>query len=298
MCKPFLLLIGLALVLPAARAASFTILQPSADRWMYPFATSGGTQAQIQVFGATGNADFDDRDGQMFLRFDTTGIVSAGLGAANYQLSTLTLTLTLATAGTIYDPASETHRIELFGVGYRNGVTAATWGENSVFGNGATMGKGVRSAYAAGFNAGGNFIDVSNSVTDGFTATPWAVGMVAGAAAGVTLSADVEMSFTLNLSDAAILAYAQAALNRGYIDLMVTSLYPASQPGTGAQSNFPVFYSKESPYQDITSGNPADLVAGRLSGSLVVVPEPGTCALLGFGIVLGLVARLRRNRHA
>jgi hypothetical protein len=293
MCKGILLLAGLALAIPAVHAASFTILEPAADRWMYPFATSGGTQAAIQVFGATGSADFDSRDGQMFLRFNTTGIAAAGLGTASYQLSSLVLTLTLSSTGTIYNPASETFRVELFGVGYRNGMTSATWGENSSFGNGAMMGKGMRSAYAAGFNASGGLVDVSNDLA----AIPWATGMVAGAVAGSTLAADTNMTFTLDLTDANVLAYVRAGFDRGWLDLMVTSLYPASQPGTGTQSNFPVFYSKESLYQDATSGNPENLVAGRLSGSLTVVPEPAACVLLGLGGAVGLAAHLRRKRH-
>lgn len=208
----------LASSLASVRAASFSVDQPAIDRWMYPYAVNGGGQGAIQTFGAVGETDFDDRDGQMFLRFDTTSIVAAGQGAANYQLTALTLTLTLSSTGTIYDPTSDSYTtylpssadtdagrpIEVFGVGYRNGASAETWQENSSFG---TAGKGTRSAFALGYNAAGEAIDVSNNVSEGFDATPWAVGAVAGAIPGAALDADILMTFTFNLSNADVLAY-------------------------------------------------------------------------------------------
>ncbi len=304
-------LLGLAMAAFHAKAATFQINAPSADRWMYPFASNGGGQAAIQVFGAVGEPDFDDRDGQMYVRFDTTGVIAAGLGASNYQVSALTLTLTLSSVGTIYDPTYDPYAsyldggtdsdagrpVEVYGVGFRNDATAATWQEDSSFG-GAGMGKSQRSAYAAGFDSAGNLIDVSNNVSQGFDAAPWAVGQVAGVAPGSALSADMDMTFTFNLSDPSILAYLQAGFNLGYLDLMVTSLYGAEQPGTGPQTNFPVFYSKESPFEDASSGNPEDLVAGRLGGSVTAVPEPEIYALLGLACGIGLAVRFSRSRHA
>jgi hypothetical protein len=285
--------LALASSLAPAWAASFSIDQPAIDRWMYPYAVNGGGQGAIQTFGAVRETDFDDRDGQMFLRFDTTSIMAAGLGAANYQLTalTLTLTLTLSSTGTIYDPTSDSlstylpsgvdadpgRPIEVFGVGYRNGASAETWQENSSFG---PAGKGTRSAFALGYNATGEAIDVSNNVSEGFDATPWAVGSVAGATPGSALAADTMMTFAFNLGNADVLAYLQAGLDQGFLDLMVTSLYPAEQPGAGDQTAFPVFYAKESIYNLPASNDPFDHVAGRLSGSVEAVPEPSAVILL------------------
>lgn len=302
------ILLGLAVASSSIHAAGFAVQQPSMDKWMYPFSTTGGSNAAIQTFGVVGDPRFDNRDGQMFLRFNTTGIAAAGLGASSYQLSTITLTLTLSSTDTLYDPTYDAYStylsggtdldagrpVEVFGVGYRNGVTSQTWTENASFTNPpnpAPLEKSLRSAYAAGFNGSGQLIDVSNNVDQGFDVSPWAIGNVAGATPGSALAIDTEMTFTFNLSDPNILAYFQAALNQGYLDLMVTSLYGATQPGEGEQTNFPVFYSKESEYQD-------EFVAGRLSGDLTVVPEPGTLGLFAVAAAMMLGFHILRRRRA
>jgi hypothetical protein len=70
---------------------------------------------------------------------------------------------------------------------------------------------------------------------------------------------------------------------------MVTSLYPASQPGTGGgQVSYPAFAGVE---------NIEGYESARLSGNIAVVPEPQVVWLAVLG--LGLVLVIRRGvRHA
>jgi hypothetical protein len=297
-----ILLAGLAVSLPPARAASFTLVEPSADRWVYPHVSgaTGANYASMPVFGAVGEAAADDRMAQVFLRFDTTSVVAAGLGAANYQATAFTLSLMLTRSGAIYDPTTDAYAsylsggtdldagrpVELFGVGYRNGYTAQTWQATSDFGG---TGESQRNAYAAGFDGSGNLIDVSNNVSEAFEATPWAVGQVAGSTPGTALADGAVMTFTFDLSNPYTLAYLQESLDRGFVDLMVTSLHPASQPGTGgAQVSYPAFAAME---------NIEGYEAARLSGTIAVVPEPQVAWLAALGLGLSLVIR-RGARHA
>jgi PEP-CTERM motif. len=309
-----ILFIAIAALSPVtgALAASFDIITPSMDRWVYPFNGSPGVRPAASAFGTVVNgvvdSQFDDRDGQMLVRFSTSHIATPGLGAANYAVTSLRLTLTTwEEASFLYDPTYDSyqtllggedsdagHPVEIFGVGYRNGFTASTFVENSP--HGAAFGKGVRNAYAAGFNDAGQMIDVSNNVSQGFEVNPFAIGQVAGLVAGDTVGPDKQMTFDINVTSPEILAYLQASLNQGYIEFMVTSLYPSSQE---AGSGYPVFYTKESPWHDPTSENAFDHVAAQLSGEITIVPEPSTMAFLGLAALtgLGMLACWKRNEQ-
>lgn len=286
-------------------AAPFQILEPTADRWMYPFNGSPGARPSASVFGAVGEPDFDDRDGQMLVRFSTTGIVAAGLGASNYALTSLQLSLTVNVNNAFrYDPTPDSFRsrldpaspnyladadvgvpVELFAVGYRNGFNAATFAENSAFSSGG----GLRNAFAAGLNANGTRFDVSNNVADGFEVTPMAIGQIAGLTPGALVGEESVMTFNLNLSDAAVLAYLQASLHAGYLEFMVSSLHPTAQMAT---NGYPAFFTKENLLHDPAFG---DNLAAQLRGDVTVVPEPGTLALLLVGAAAGVFFRRVRR---
>lgn len=307
-----ILFIAIAALSPVtgAFAASFNIITPSMDRWVYPFNGSPGVRPAASAFGTVVkgvvDSQFDDRDGQMLVRFSTSHIATPGLGAANYAVTSLRLTLTTGeTSSFLYDPTYDSyktllgeadsdpgHPVEIFGVGYRNGYTASTFVENSP--HGAVFGKGVRNAYAAGFNGAGQLIDVSSNVTGAFEVNPFAIGQVNNLVAGGIVGPDTEMTFDINVTSPEILAYLQTSLNQGYIEFMVTSLYPSSQE---ASSGYPTFYTKESLWHDPSSEDAFDHVAAQLSGEITVVPEPSTVAFLGLaGLVgLGMLARWKRN---
>lgn len=284
---------------------------------MYPFNASPGSRSAASVFGAVGEAGFDDRDGQFLVRFDTTGIAAPGLAAANYSIASLQLSLTVNVDNSFrYDPTYDSFQtylnvgapnyvadsdpgrpVELFAVGYRNGYTEATFHpENpdvSPFSPGNPMTEGVRNAYAAQFNAGGSLIDVSNNVAGAFEAAPLAVGQIAGLAPGSLVPGDSLMTFHVDLTNPFVVAWLQASLNAGYLEFMVSSLQPTSQE---ASSGFPSFYTKENLLND--PGDPDFLLAAQLSGDVAAVPEPETAALLAFAGAGAMFITRRRRRHA
>ncbi len=292
---------------PLLRAGSFELLEPTADRWMYPFNGTPGTRPAASVFGAIGEASFDDRDAQFLVRFDTTSVIAAGLGAGNYSLTSLQLTLTVNVGDSFrYDPTYDGvntyldptasgyvadtdlgRPIELFAVGYRNGYSTSTFTETSPFGSATESG---RNAYAAGFNSDGTLIDVSNNVASAFDVTPFAIGQVAGLTSGSFVPQEAQMTFSLNLSDPLILAYLQESLNAGYLEFMVTSLQATTQE---AASGFPSFFTKDNLLHDPAFG---DYLAGQLTGEVTAVPEPATWLLLGAaGLAFGVMRRGRRG---
>jgi hypothetical protein len=87
------------------------------------------------------------------------------------------------------------------------------------------------------------------------------------------------MTFTLNLTDPAAIAWMQASLNAGYLEFMITALTPTEQM---ASTGFAAFYTKENLNHDPSFG---DYLAGQLSGdvAIVPVPEPATVLLLAAG---------------
>jgi len=290
--------------------ADFAIDQPSVDRWMYPFNSAPTTRTGASVFGATGSAGFDNRDGQILVRFDTTSVAAAGLGASNYNIGSLRLSLTVNVGNSFfYDPTYDSYRslldpsspnyladsdpgspVELFAVGYRNGYSESTFGQASPFG--ATS-VGTRNAFAAGFNSNGSMIDVSNNVSQAFETTPLSIGTIAGLTAGSLVPVDSVMTFNLDLSDPAVIAWLQSSLNDGYLEFMVTSLQTTTQQ---ASNGFPSFYTKANPLNDPTSSDPDDHIAAKLAGSVVAVPEPGTWGLLI--VSAAAIIGLRKRRHA
>jgi hypothetical protein len=57
---------GVLLILCAAArpaSAATATFDAALDRWMYPFAFSGGSRDLAPTFGAVGNEGFDNRDG-------------------------------------------------------------------------------------------------------------------------------------------------------------------------------------------------------------------------------------------
>lgn len=296
--------IGTLLVaMSAVVAAPFQINEPTGDRWMYPFNMTPGTRGAASTFGAIGEANFDDRDAQVFLRFDTTGVVAAGLGAANYGVNSLRLTMTVNTDESFtYDPTKDAlstylnpatdadagRPVELFGAGFRNGQTAATFDESSAFAPPMSAGSGVRNAFAVGFDGSGVLGDVSNNVRNAFEVTPWAIGQISLLMPGALVPVESKMTFDLNLSDPLVLSYVRAGLNAGSLDLFLTGLSLTAQMSA---SGIASFYTKDNLLHDVAF----DPIAGRLSGDITAVPEPSVWALITVaGLVL--VWRFRRAR--
>jgi hypothetical protein len=285
--------------------------EPTLDRWMYEHNGDLGARPSAGVFAAVGSPSAPDRYAQFLLGFDTAAAsVPTGLGASNYVITSVRLTLTTSTDNTFaYDPTydpfttyletgvqgatpdADTGRpIELYGVGFRNGYTKLggasdpspqAFRENSPHGNQAAP-----NAYAFAYDANGNPVDIINNVEQGFDPSPWAIGQTTAVTAGNLVPIGTEFTFDLLLSDPDVLAYLQQALNDGILGLMISSLHPAAQQTGGT---FPSFFTKENVLHD----PPDDLVAARLELDVTTVPEPSAVLLL---TAAGGLLFLRRRR--
>lgn len=298
-----LVAVGLLLSSGVVVSAPFTLTQPTGDRWMYWVGDTDGGRPSASVYGAYGpfdlisqGYDFDDRHAQMLLDFDTTSIAQPGLGAGNYQVGSIVLSIVVDQGDAfVYDPTHDPlhtytgasdpdagRPIELFGVGYRGGFSLTSFRENSAY-QSVAGNKNVRNAYAMDF-VSGLPRDVSNNVEQAFEVSPWAVGEVIGSvalngtfepgslSAGQPVPWDAVIQFTVDLSDPLIRAYVQAGLNAGRLQFMVSSLLGYSYQGDeGASGGFPSFYTKESIYHDPT-GN--IFLAAQLSGDVSVGSAP------------------------
>ena len=287
------------MVSATAQVISVNLSAPSIDKNGYPFSPSGGgPRTSAFTFAAIGSSGFDDRDAQFFNRFQTSGLVPTGQGAANYQILSATFTLSIfAGDGLVfdgtYDPISTFDAsgnpingddpgrpMELYGAAYRNGITREQVTEILAYG---PTGDGTRNIYATDFLAGaslnGTNRDVSNNISAAFNPSPFAIGQVAPADLNPngTVKDDADVVFTLNLANLDVLRYLQLSLNAGTIDLVATSLHNAEQGGAVV---YPEYYTKE---------NLIDGLPGRLQLQVIVIPEPSavTMLLCSFGLIVG-----------
>jgi hypothetical protein len=289
-----------------AKAAAFEILEPAGDKYMYPFVDDSPTQYKrdyASTFGAYGSIDdprfnFDDRDGQFFLDFDTASFVQPGQGASNYQIARLSITVVyLASQNSFqyYDPSfdllgtysglfSDTdlgRPIEIYGVGYRQGWSRSTFNEDSPFQSAPSSSifdpqsdwNRKRNAFAIDFDASGQPRDVSNNVEEAFETNPWAVAYSPGYIdsedvywedpldPGEGLVEGRVLRFDLNISSPKIREYLQEGLNAGRIHLMISSLYGAVQEDSNGILKF---YTKD------TSPILGEALAPRLQAEVIL----------------------------
>ncbi|MDX2115211.1 MAG: hypothetical protein SFZ24_06250 [Planctomycetota bacterium] len=243
---------------------------PTLDRYMYPFAPTPGVEQSVPTFGAINQAGFDDRDAQMLLGYDLFGLVPSGLDESRYEVESARVTVYFSTEQRWrYDPTPDSVRslydvndpeyvadpdpgtpVELYGVGYRNGQTEATFGETTAFSPFPPVPprEGVRSVYPAVFDGAGNATDISRQVRQRFDTTAMAVGVNPALAPGQLNPQGESLTFEVDLSDATHAAYFARACATGRLRLMVTTLEPASGgPGGGEGGLYPSFFTKENP---------------------------------------------------
>lgn len=250
-----------ALVVGAgARAGSppinVSFAEPTLDRWNYPMNFTPGIRESASSFAALNEVDFDDRDGQILLGWDTGAQAPIGQGASNYQILEARVIIGVATGGLFqYDPthdAVETHYnagdpelipdsdagrpVELFGVGYRNGFTHATYLENSPFKNGEASDTGVRNAFPIDLFAGST-ADISNQIVDRIEVSSWAVGINGVLTPGQLVASETDLTFEIDISNPHVREYLREGLDEGRIRLMISSLHSAVQQG-GVFSDF------------------------------------------------------------
>ncbi len=283
------LLLGWLLVALRLCAGEFTldVASPTLDRWMYPFNFEPATRPVAPTF-ASFDPRFDTRDAQFFLGWDTDGLVTTNRGPVNYLLRRVRLTLTItADQAFVYDPTYDSfvtymtnqpgyvpdadagRPVELYGVAFRGGFTAATFTESSSYGPlgpiaGGNISIGTRNAYPVMFDASGLPVDVSNNVGQHnpewtnapFEARPWAVGHTTNAVPGALVPEDSQFTFDVDLSDPLVVGYLQQALDQGRLRLMVNSLSPAVQitpggTGGGGVGNYPQWSTRKNLLNDV-----------------------------------------------
>jgi hypothetical protein len=279
------MILAIAAILAGPSLASAQLINasfntPNLDRWMYPFGATPGIEAEARLFGTTTDpvfvTVFDNRDGQMYVKYDTAPTIPAGLDPSRYVITSVRLTLQVSQDDTfIYDNTVDPfgtflldpkdpdfeedtdpgQPIELFGSGYRYGFTPASFAENGPFSFGSPLAKSVRAVYALSYDETGEAVDVSNNVDEHWTPEPWAIGIIDGLAPGSSVPIESLITFDLNLENADVEAYLQDALSDGIVPLTVTSLYKtAMKVGT-----VPFIYTKENPLVLAEVSSPAKL---------------------------------------
>jgi len=253
-------------------------------RWMYSFNANPAGRPTASVFGSLGSTpDFDSRDAQFLLGWNTSNRIPAGQGATNYLIRRARVTLTIASGDQYtYTGALRDYRtyfptndprylptrnssspVELFGAGFRGGFTNAvnTYtpytalnfpqdGPWAVDPNGGYYTNRV--AYTAGFDTNSALVDVSNNVGDdgtneitgAFEVAPFAVGQTTNVSEGQLMPVGSQLSFEINLNDPLIYGYLQSGLNDGNLSFIASSLVSASFSGP---PTYPSFYTIFSP---------------------------------------------------
>lgn len=296
------------------------------DRWMYPFNGTPGTRATANTFGSFGNPDFDNRDAQFVLGFDTAGKgVPTGLDPDSYQITSIKLTATTSSIDTFtYDPtydAQATYQvganppvtadgdagrpIELYGIGFRGGYNelefAAAPGtpgfaEGETFGSAPafTGAKEDRFVFAADVSSGA-LRDVSNNVDNGFDTSPFAVGS-STLNPGDLVPAGTTFTFDIDVSDPFILDYLQNGLAEGQLGFALSSLHLAS---FGGAQSYPVFHTREGAVFN-QAAVPVTLdiayTIGTAGPAPSAIPEPASLAMIA--AIGGFFATRRSRRRA
>jgi hypothetical protein len=253
----------------SAQVITVNLNAPTLDRWMYAFNSTPGLENSIPTFGAILIDGFDDRDAQFLLGFDTPGVVPTGLDPAQYHIDSMRVTAYISadnqwvydpsydnvstlypTTDPAYTPDSDANSpVQLFSAGYRNGQSAATFGETTPYSTTPVIPPqaGIRSVFAATVDAAGNTTDISQQVRQRFDVTPMAEGQNPALTPGQAVPAGTPIYFDVNVSDPATQAYFARGLASGRIRVVISSLSPASggPGGGGGNPAYPAFYSKE-----------------------------------------------------
>ena len=274
------------LVALVAMADTVAIDTPDFDRWNYGFNASPGSRAVGSTFSAFGSEyPFDDRDGQVLLGFVTEALVAPDLPATSYSITACHVSVAIGSTDILFDPTLDPldsyldggqsdgdvgRPIHLVGAGFRNGWSAWTFGEDGDFGD--SMGVGVRNCFPVDFDEQGLQRDISNNISEEFVPRYWAVGQAVGVQPGDVIPAYTPVHFELDVDDPDVQCYLRRALADGVLDVMVTSLHLASEPGSGGENAYPDWVLKENALVDLGVVAPAalDLVVEVLPPTGVV----------------------------
>jgi prepilin-type N-terminal cleavage/methylation domain-containing protein len=225
------------------------------------------------------------RTGTALLAFNTSTLIESGHAPHRYAISSVSVTATWTNDGVtntalIYDDSPIAHTdifeevssgqvtaqrpMELYGVGFRDGYSGY---EFSAAAPGAPLldesthpfsaGDGGYIAYPIIGDAlrPGEYVDLSNSLTGGysatrpdhvteaFTPTPWAIGTTS-LAPGAVIPDDTTFAFEIDLAAPGVLGYLQRSLADGALGFFLSSLHDTAE--FGASGGYPKWYLKES----------------------------------------------------
>ena len=257
--------IAMITTIASAGIINIQFSEPTHDRWNYPFNFTPGFRGVAPTFSAINEPDFDDRDGQMFIGFDTDAQLEAGLGEPYYVIISAVMRLATTDGGFVFDDTYDSittftdpmdpealngRPCELYGVGFRGGFDVQTYIETSPFGapNGTNF-TAIRNAYPTDY-PNGEPEDISNHIfgemIGGETfpqreATPFAVGMAVGVAPGAVVPFDTDFIFTLDPINPDVDLYLRRACNAGKLRFMVSSTHAAVKQG----GEFANWYTKD-----------------------------------------------------
>lgn len=285
-----------------------TFDSPHGDRWNYPFNPTPGARPTASVFGNdAGSPLFDNRDGQMTLLWNTDPAVPGGRVRNAYFVQSCRVILEYSSDLSIaYDfttdpwqnfvdesdrnyipDADPGQPIEIFGTGFRNGYSLASWEEDAPYTvkGMSLLDPGVRNAYALGFNDVGQFVDVSNSVREEWSPDPFATGFIEGLGAGELIPVGSQLIFDLAIDNPLVQGYLQQSVSDGRLSLSVTSLAEVVEQG----SVFPAFYCKESPLVEVGAAAAAHLELSVLLFECAIgdLDCDGVVGAVDLGILLG-----------
>lgn len=229
---------------------------------MYPFGDFDGARP-VSPTWASFDLRFDTRDGQFLLAWDTANRIPTNAPASRYLVTKVHVTVEHSPLPSqpsfVYDPTYDSYRtyltnalalpdgdtgrpIELYGVGYRGGFNALSFGEASSFGvinsinNPTNVSIGTRNAYAADFGSDGQLRDISNNVGQAFEpfeVAPFAVGQTTAVAPGEVVPDGTRFAFDLDLTNPLVMGYLQTALRQGRLPVMLSSLHRARAAAGG-----------------------------------------------------------------
>lgn len=302
----------------ATYADTATWNAPDLDTWTYPAAGSPGMRTLGPTFlTSPGLDDLDQflpssgrdpaRRGMTYAAFNTSTNIPAGLDSARYLVNSVTVEFTMqfGTAGDVlYDDTPETNAelladyvsgnidtarpMELFGLAFQADYTgfdfaqepgAQPFGENT-YPYSPSDATGVLAAYPIGSDVSGAHVDISNSLTGGYSATapgndtapfdptPWSIGTVAGLSPGDVIPADTTFEFAVNLTLPGVSEYVEQSLADGALGFALSSQHFTGDPHNGAIVPYPQWYLKEFP------GNFGG-VPPTLTVDYTILPLPG-----------------------
>ena len=297
-------IVMVAILVPiTANAEIAEWIAPQLDSFFYSNAFGSGSRdlgpsfvGGLQV--AAGNTQFlahtaqsPARLGMPLIAFDTSTQIDPQM-ASDYTIESIEVTLTMqsGTLGTLlYDSTpdsrlellaelisgniSAARPMELFGVGFRApylGFDFSGSGPVTLFRESTspyTASDGGYVAYPI-VSDGPNDIDVSNSITGGFSATsptgttppfdpvPWSVG-TANLQESSPIPDNTSFTFRVDLNLPGVRTYIRDSLAAGSLGFFLSSMHIASQPGFGAMP-YPQWYLREST-GGFLGGTPATL---------------------------------------